>query len=119
MREDLFGSKGGPSARASFSSSSGVPSVEAEPKPRMQIPFLLHIRWLFFLAIALQVLAWFVPGAGFLFIPVLVLYAAWVIFTLKREPTGGFLKQIRELATRATEEAKKAQSFPQKRNHEN
>ena len=60
-------------------------------------------------------LASFVPGTGFLFIPVLALYAAWVIFTLKRKPPGVFLKELRELATRAAEEAKKAQSSQQKK----
>ena len=115
MREDLFGSKSGMSAPTSFAASSGVRSVKAVPKPFKQIPFLLHIRWLFFLAIALQVLASFIPGTGFLFIPVLALYIAWVFFTLKRKPPGGFLREIRELAARAAGEAKKAQSSQQKK----
>ena len=114
MREELFGAKSGTSVPTPFAASSGVPSLKAELKPFNQIPFLKHVKWIFLLGIALQVLARFVPGTGFLFIPVLALYAAWVIFTLKRKPPGVFLKEIRELATRAAEEAKKAQSSQQK-----
>lgn len=115
LREDLFGSKSSSPASTSFAASSGVPFVKAVPKPFKKIPFLQHIKWLFFLAIALQMLASFVPGTGFLFIPVLALYIAWVFFTLKRKPPGAFLKEIRELAARAAEEAKKAQSSQQKK----
>ena len=114
MREELFGAKSGTSVPTPFAASSGVPSLKAGLKPFNQIPFLKHVKWIFLLGIALQVLSRFVPGTGFLFIPVLALYAAWVIFTLKRKPPGVFLKEIRELATRAAEEAKKAQSSQQK-----
>ena len=115
LREDLFGVKSGTSAPTPFTASSGVPSLKAGLKPFKQIPFLKHVKWIFLLGIALQVLASFVPGVGFLFIPVLALYAAWVIFTLKRKPPGVFLKQIRELAARAAEEAKQAPSSQQKK----
>lgn len=115
LREDLFGSKSGSPVPTPFAASSGVSSVKAEPQRFKQIDVLRHIKWIFFLAIALQVLASFVPGTGFLFLPVLALYVAWVIFTIKRKPPGVFLKQIRELAVRAAEETKKAQSSQQKK----
>ena len=115
MREELFGAKSGTSVPTPFATSSGVPSLKAGVKPFEQIPFLKHVKWIFLLGIAMQLLAKFVPGTGFLFIPVLALYAAWVIFTLKRKPPGVFLKELRELATRAAEEAKKAQSSQQKK----
>lgn len=115
LREELFGVKRGTSAATPFTASSDVPSLNAGLKPFKQIPFLKHVKWIFLLGIAIQLLAKFVPGTGFLFIPMLALYAAWVIFTLKRKPPGVFLKELRELATRAAEEAKKAQSSQQKK----
>ena len=115
LREELFGPKSGTSAPTPFATSPGVPSVKAGLKSFEQIPFLKHVKWIFLLGIAMQLLAKFVPGTGFLFIPVLALYAAWVIFTLKRKPPGVFLKQIRELAARAAEEAKQAPSSQQKK----
>ena len=112
--EDLFNSKGGAPASTSFAASSGLPSANAGLEPLTRIPFLTHVKWLAALWVAAQVLAKFVPGIGFLFIPVLALYAVWVIFTIKRKPPGAFFKPLRELAKRAAEEARKAQVSQQK-----
>lgn len=114
MREDLFTPKDSASATTSFAASSGLPSVKAGLDPLKQIPFLQHVKWIVLLWVAAQLLAKFVPGISFLFIPALVLYAAWVIFTAKRKNPGDFFKNLKVLAARAAEEARKAQSSQQK-----
>jgi hypothetical protein len=113
-REDLFNPKGRAAASTTFAVSSAQPALKAGLETLTRIHFLTHVKWVVALWIAAQVLAKFVPGTGFLFIPVLALYAAWVIFTIKRKPPGVFLRELRELATRAAEETKKAQASQQK-----
>ncbi|MEO7159588.1 MAG: hypothetical protein ABIX00_03575 [Polaromonas sp.] len=75
---------------------------------------MTHLKSLVALWIATQLLVRFVPGAGFLLIPVLALYAVWMIFIIRRKPSGAFFKELRELAKRAAEEAGKAQPSQQK-----
>ncbi|MFZ3140522.1 hypothetical protein [Polaromonas sp.] len=100
--------KEGAPAEASFSASPTQPAVKAGLEALTQIPFLRHVKWVVALWIATQALARFVPGTGFLFIPVLVLYAAWVVFSISRKPPGAFLRELSGLARRASEEARKA-----------
>ncbi|MEO6320994.1 MAG: hypothetical protein ABIR56_09950 [Polaromonas sp.] len=114
MREDLFTPKDGASATTSFAVSSGLPSVKAGLKPLKQISFLRHVKWIVLLWVASQLLAKFVPGISFLFIPALVFYAAWVIFTVWRNHPGDLFKNLKVLAARAAEDARKAQSSQQK-----
>ena len=49
------------------------------------ISFAQHVKWAIGLWLATQLLARFVPGAGLWFVPVLALYAAWVIYSLIRK----------------------------------
>lgn len=109
-RQDLFAPKKGVPAGAALAASPGQPSVKAGLERVTRIPFLRHVKWAVGLWIAAQLLARFVPGASFLFIPMLVLYAAWVIFTVRRKPAGAFFKELSALAKRAAEEARKAQT---------
>ena len=75
---------------------------------------LTHIKWVVGLWIAAQALARLVPGAGFLFLPALLVYAAWVIFKINRNSSGALVQRLRELAREAAEEAKKSQQAKKK-----
>lgn len=108
-REDLFQSRHDAPASESFAECSGTPSVQARPQPLTGVNFLQHAKWVVVAWIATQALAKLLPGAGFLFIPVLLGYAAWVIFKLNLNSSADLKKRWCELAKKAVEEAKKAQ----------
>lgn len=90
------------------------PSMKAGQQSVARIPFLRHVKWAVGLWVATQILARFVPGAGFWFIPLLAVYAAWVIYSLKSQPPGAFLKELAARARRAAEEARKVPSIHSK-----
>ncbi len=119
-REDLLKPQGGKDASSPsqapsrFSASSGTPSVNAAATPVAGIPILTHIKWVVGLWIGTQALAAFVPGAGFLFIPALLAYAAWAIFTVNRNSSGALVRRLRELARQAAEDAQKNQQSRKK-----
>jgi len=110
-REDLFQAWTDSPASTPFAASTGLPSVQAPAQPLARISFLTHVKWVVVAWIAAQALAKAVPGAGFLFIPALIIYAAWVLFRHHRNSNsfGAVAKRVRELARQAVEEAKKAQ----------
>ena len=83
--------------------------LKAGLEPLAQIPFARHVRWVVGLWIAAKVLASFVPGTGFLFVPLLVFYAAWVIFNLRRKAPGAFPGDLNTLARRITAPVSKIQ----------
>lgn len=97
-----------------FSASSGTPSVKETAAPLAGISILTHIKWVVGLWIATQALARLVPGAGFLFLPALLGYAAWVIFKVNRNSSGALMQRLRELAREAAEEAQKNQKTRKK-----
>jgi hypothetical protein len=97
-----------------FSASSGTPAVKATAAPLAGMSILTHIKWVVGLWIGTQALAAFVPGAGFLFLPALLAYAAWVIFTVNRDSSGALMQRLRELARQAAEEAQKNQQSRKK-----
>ena len=76
--------------------------LKAGLEPLAQIPFARHVRWVVGLWIAVKVLASFVPGTGFLWLPLLVFYAAWVIFNLRRKAPGAFPGELNTPARRIT-----------------
>ena len=85
----------------------GLTSAKAGLESVANIPFMRHVKWAVGLWVATQILARFVPGAGFLFIPLLAAYAAWVIYRLRSQPPGTFLQELAARARRAAEEARK------------
>ena len=119
-REDLLKPQGSKDASASsqppsrFSASSGTPSVKAVAAPLAGMSILTHAKWVVGLWIATQALARLVPGAGFLFLPALLVYAAWVIFKVNRNSSGALVQRLRELARQAAEEAQKNQTSRKK-----
>lgn len=97
-----------------FSASSGTPSAKATAAPAAGMPILTHIKWVVGVWIATQALARLMPGAGFLFLPALLAYAAWVIFKVNRNSSGALVQRLRELAREAAEEARKNQQTKKK-----
>lgn len=114
VREDLLRPKApSQAARLQVAASPAAAPVKAALEPfdeRAGIPFLTHVKWVIAAWVGSQVLATLVPGAGFLFIPALLAYAAWVIFRVNRNSSGALVKRFRELAAKAAEEARKVQS---------
>ena len=86
------------------------PSVKAGLPSVARIPLLQHVKWAVGLWAATHILAWFVPGAGFWFIPLLAVYAAWVLYGLKSQTPGAFVRELAARARRAAEEARKVPS---------
>ena len=90
----------------------GVPALVLT-QPFRGFVFWSHVKWLVALWVATQLLANFVPWAGFLFLPAVLVYAAWVIFKAKRHSSRGLVHRVRELlaqAAHAAQEARKMQA---------
>jgi hypothetical protein len=85
----------------------------------VETPFFTHVKWIAAAWIGSQILAKVLPGAGFLFIPALFVYAAWVIFQVNRNSSGALVKKLRQMAevaaANAAEEVKKAQQQAKKK----
>ena len=99
----------------------GVPAL-VSTQPFQGFVFWSHVKWLVALWVATQLLANFVPWAGFLFLPAVLVYAAWVIFKAKRHSSGGLVHRVRELlaqAAHAAQEARKMQATHPKKQNEN
>lgn len=109
VREDLLKPQVSGSANARFSASSGTPSVKAALAPLAGMSFLSHVKWVVVLWIATQAFSEVLPGAGFLFLPALLVYGAWVLFKANRNSSGALVQRLRELARQAAEEAQKNQ----------
>ena len=78
--------------------------------PLTKVAFMRHVRWVVGIWAAVKVLAWLVPGARYLLVPLLVLYAAWVMFSLKPNAPSAFPGRLRRLAGRIAEPLAKAQN---------
>lgn len=98
----------------------GVPGP-ALPQPFAGIAVWSHVKWLVALWIGIQLLANFLPWAGFLFLPAVLAYAAWVIFKVQRHPAGALVHRVRDLLAQAAQAAhaapettKMPSSFPKK-----
>ncbi|EJL88088.1 hypothetical protein PMI15_00880 [Polaromonas sp. CF318] len=86
-----------------------TPPAKPEPVAVTGAAFVTHVKWVLILWIATQVLSEVVPGAAFLFLPVLLVYGAWAIFQANRRSSGALLQRLRELAQQAAKEAEGAQ----------
>ena len=98
----------------------------AVPVPVFKQPFAgiaiwSHVKWLVALWIGIQLLANFLPWAGFLFLPAVLAYAVWVIFKVQRHPAGALVHRVRDLLAQAAQAAhaapettKMPSSFPKK-----
>jgi len=102
-----------------------APRPAGVPAPVLTQPFRgfvfwSHVKWLVALWVATQLLTNFVPWAGFLFLPAVLAYAAWVIFKARRHSSGDLAHRVRELLAQAahpTQEAGKMQAtYPKKQN---
>ncbi|SFC69063.1 hypothetical protein SAMN05216344_13121 [Polaromonas sp. OV174] len=112
-RVDLFGPKPGvPAAKVAVSPVQ--PSIQSSLQPRAGRPLLAHAKWVLLAWVATQVLAKWLPGAGYLFVPVLLAYAVWVRFKLSRQSSGALVQRVRELYRQLAEETKKTQASPPK-----
>lgn len=121
VRPDMLKPKEDAQASTPFAANAGMPSAKAGLEPLVKLAgmsFATHVKWVVAAWIGTQVLARWMPGAGFLFIPALLAYAAWVIFKVNRHSSGALVKRLRELAKAAAkgaaEQAKKAQQAQHK-----
>ena len=114
VREDMRQPNAGHPASAPLAVSSAKPLVKASLEPVAATAFFTHVKWVVAAWLGTQLLARFVPGAGFLFIPALLAYAAWVIVKANRNASGALAQRFREWLQRAAEEVKKAQQAQQK-----
>lgn len=110
-REDLLKPQEKTSLRAPSASaaSAATPPVKPASAVATGAAFLTHVKWVVVLWIATQVLDEVLPGAGFLFLPALLVYGAWAIFQANRRSSGALVQRLRELARQAAEEAQKNQ----------
>jgi len=104
-RPDMFRAEQGGQADAPFSASSGTPSVKVALEPFAGISFLTHVKWVLVAWIGTQMLARLLPGAGFLFIPFLLAYAAWVMFRVGAPALRASAKRLADLADTAARTA--------------
>jgi hypothetical protein len=115
-REDLFQPQAGTPTGTRFGVSAGIPSLKALPQVVASISPLGHIKWLALILVATQALGMLVPGAGFLFIPVLLAYAIWRVVRLKQDPSVTLAEHVRSLTQKviekAIEQAQKPPHFP-------
>jgi hypothetical protein len=109
----MFKPEQGGQANAPFSASSGMPSVKAALEPFAGISFLTHLKWVFVAWIGTQMLARLLPGAGFLFIPFLLAYAAWVVFRVGAPSLRASVKRFADVADTAARTAAEISSHPQ------
>lgn len=102
------------SLRAPSSASTATPPSKPVAVVATGAAFLTHVKWVVILWIATQVLSEVMPGAGFLFLPALLVYGAWAVFQANRHSSGALVQRLRELARQAAEEARKNQ-LPKKK----
>jgi hypothetical protein len=93
--------KSAPGNTALPASSGPTPTAGTLSDVLKDIRFKTHVQRVVVLWVAAQVLAHFLPGAGFLFFPALVAYAAWVLFCLNRDTSGALFRKMQEFAETA------------------
>lgn len=94
--------------------SAGLSLPPAKPAAKAGVPFFTHVKWVVALWIASQALSRVMPGAGFLFLPALLAYGAWVFIKINRNSSGALVQRLRELARQAAQEAQKNQQSRKK-----
>ncbi|MDB5965676.1 MAG: hypothetical protein JWQ72_2176 [Polaromonas sp.] len=86
-----------------------------------RIPFITHLKWVAAAWVGSRLLALWLPGASFLFVPALLGYAAWVAFQVNRTSSGAVVTRLRSLAetaaARAADEVRKAQQATHEKKH--
>ena len=92
------------------------PVAQASGKTAMTpfagIAFTRHLRWLVGVWIATQVLTRFLPHAAYLFVPVLMGYAGWLIFKINQNLGGTLANRFRELADKVDTAGKNSRRSP-------
>lgn len=103
-----FGKSRQQAAPVAHPASTARPAPGAVPAPQLDAKKLFaglsivnHIKWVVIAWIATQLLGEFIPGAGFLFLPVLIGYAVWVFSRVNRNSSGELLKRIQQLTENA------------------
>ena len=97
------------SLRAPSSPGATTPSAKPASSVAAGAAFLTHVKWVVILWVATQALSAVVPGAGFLFLPALLIYGVWAIVQANRQSSGELFQRLREMAQQAAEEAQKNQ----------
>ncbi|RYX88865.1 MAG: hypothetical protein EOO28_34870 [Comamonadaceae bacterium] len=86
------------SNRASASASASTKGSGIAKSLFAGMSFVSHLRWVVVAWVATQVLGEFVPGAGFLFVPVLVGYAVWVFSKMNKNVSGSLVERVQAAA---------------------
>ena len=95
------------SPASSASSKVKLPAASALPASLIGKGFARHLRWLVLAWIGLRVLERVLPGAGMLFIPLLLAYVAWLIFKLNRNSSGALMSRFQAWTQKITEQTRK------------
>jgi len=117
IHEDRLKPQDNPSLRApsaTVAKPSAKPVSASASATASGAAFVTHVKWVVILWFATQSLSALVPGAGFLFLPALLVYGAWAIFQANRDSSGALVQRLRELARQAAEEAQKNQPSKKK-----
>ena len=111
-REDMIGNRAGSPLGTPFAAASGASQVPHRPWSASAV--LTHLKWLALIWIASLLLGKLVPGAGFLLIPAVAVYAASAYLRHNRHKQnnqqlpGGMAQRLRELAAQALAEVNRA-----------
>lgn len=108
-REDRLKPQEKTALRAPSPAGIAKPSAQSAPVAVTGAAFITHVKWVVILWIATQALSAVVPGAGFLFLPALLVYGVWAVFQANRQSSGALVQRLRELARQAAEAAEEAQ----------
>lgn len=95
-REDLLKPGADNAADTSFAAGSGMMRVKPDPEVFAGKAFLEHIKWVVVAWLVTQALATLMPGAAALFIPILVIYATWVVFRRTRNFSQAMMTRFSE-----------------------
>ena len=88
IKKGMLASKESAGSPESGSATKGFKAMKVGLEPLTQVSILRHVRWVFGLWVAVQLLSWFVPGTGLMLFPLLALYAAWAIFDHRQKARG-------------------------------
>lgn len=92
------------SGNSTFAASAGIPSVDQGPLPKALPSLGSHVKWVVVFWIASRALDAWVPGMGFVLVPLLMAYAVWAVLQFIRRSPEAWTARVRALAESAMAE---------------